>query len=88
MLTVLDSEYCSLSVLRRPRIEKLKIPVFAGPAALQFRAKERATRPKEAGTSIFLDEVGELPPETQIALLRVLEEREFERIGGEYAHSN
>jgi DNA-binding NtrC family response regulator len=35
------------------------------------------------GGTIFLDEIGDLPPETQAKLLRVMQERSFERLGGE-----
>jgi DNA-binding NtrC family response regulator len=41
------------------------------------------------GGTIFLDEIGELPLDIQIALLRVLQEREFERLGGDKVlHAN
>ena len=35
------------------------------------------------GGSIFLDEIGEIPPATQLLLLRVIQEKSFERVGGE-----
>jgi DNA-binding NtrC family response regulator len=51
---------------------------FTGAASLRKGLFELAT-----GGTIFLDEIGEMPLATQTKLLRVLEEREFRRIGGE-----
>jgi Nif-specific regulatory protein len=50
---------------------------FTGALALRKGRFETA----HTGT-IFLDEIGELPPQIQVKLLRVLQEREFERLGG------
>lgn len=50
---------------------------FTGASQRRFGRFELAD-----GGTIFLDEVGDLPPDTQVALLRVLQERELERVGG------
>jgi formate hydrogenlyase transcriptional activator len=50
---------------------------FTGATARRIGRFEMA----EGGT-LFLDEVGEIPPEVQVKLLRVLQQREFERLGG------
>ena len=64
----------------------LSVPISDGATSygvltLARQASEGRFEIAEGGT-IFLDEVGELPVETQIALLRVLQEHEFERVGG------
>jgi DNA-binding NtrC family response regulator len=50
---------------------------FTGASARRIGRFEAADR----GT-LFLDEIGDIPPSVQVKLLRVLQEREFERIGG------
>ncbi len=53
---------------------------FTGAVARRSGAFERAD-----GGTLLLDEIGDLPPEGQVTLLRVLQERRFERVGGEKA---
>jgi transcriptional regulator with GAF, ATPase, and Fis domain len=45
-------------------------------------SEKRGRFERANGGSIFLDEIGELPPQAQIRLLRVLQNREIERVGG------
>ena len=46
-------------------------------------SEKRGRFERAAGGTIFLDEIGELPPQAQVRLLRVLQNREIERVGGE-----
>lgn len=46
-------------------------------------AEKRGRFERASGGTIFLDEIGELPPQAQVRLLRVLQNREIERVGGD-----
>jgi Nif-specific regulatory protein len=71
----------SCAALPRELIESELFGYEQGAFTGADRAKKGRLELAKGGT-LFLDEVGELPPEVQVKLLRVLQAREFERLGG------
>ena len=70
----------SLNCSDQPRLFGHEKGAFTGATQRRLGRFEAAS-----GGTIFLDEVGDVPPDIQIALLRVLQEREIERVGNDKA---